>query len=241
MRYQDLEAAEDLLEQAADAESGHLTLARVGEDRRESQVASQPLSSFAELREWFHGAVRRTKPGEDGAKLRLRLWNETNRPVRGVTFKAWKDREPTADTEGAPASDAELALPVVRSDAAGPPVQSTAVGLVGAPSAAANPTPAVCPGCSVLQASLLASRVEAAQLIQQLRHAEDRMWRMEQAVQQQQETNERVIQLEERNQELAEELRRYKRALAQANRDNERKSEYLRQAKVVADYVNQLG
>ena len=53
MRFQDLEAAEDLLEEAADADSGRLTLARVGKDRRESQVASQPLSSFDEMREWI--------------------------------------------------------------------------------------------------------------------------------------------------------------------------------------------
>ena len=75
MRYQDLEAAEDLLEEASAADSGRLTLARVGEDRKESQVASQPLSSFAEMREWLHGAVERTRPGEDGVKLRLRWWD----------------------------------------------------------------------------------------------------------------------------------------------------------------------
>jgi uncharacterized protein YhaN len=73
----------------------------------------------------------------------------------------------------------------------------------------------------MLQAGLLAARVEVAQLIQQLRQAEDRLWR-----------------LQERNGELTRDLRQYKQALALANRENERKSAYLRKAKIVADYVN---
>jgi hypothetical protein len=221
MRYQDLEAAEDLLEQAADADSGHLTLARVGEDRRESQVASQPMSSFAELREWFHGAVGRAQPGEDGIKLRLRMWNGDNRAVRGVTIRAWEDREPIREDEGARSLDTDGTSPIVVGDAVDPTVQSTERGLVMPRSVHPGPSMENCPSCMMLQAGLLAARVEVAQLIQQLRQAEDRLWR-----------------LQERNGELTRDLRQYKQALALANRENERKSAYLRKAKIVADYVN---
>ena len=219
-------------------DSGHLTLARVGEDRRESQVGSQPLSSFAELREWFHCAVGRTRPGEDGVKLRLRLWNEDNRPVRGVTFKAWEEREPAQEDEGAQSPAAGVALPVVHGDAVATTVQSTEGGLVVARSVEPGPSMAPCPSCSVLQASLFAARVEVAQLSHHLRQAEDRLWRAEQDTRQGKGAEERARRVEERNQELARDLSRYKQALAHANRENERKSAYLRKAKIVADYVN---
>jgi len=90
----------------------------------------------------------------------------------------------------------------------------------------------------MLQASLLAARVEVAQLAQQLRQAEDRLWRAEQAARQVHDAEERARRLEEQNRALKREQGQYERALARVNRANERKSEILRTARVVADYVN---
>jgi len=232
MRYQDLEAVEDLLEEAADADSGRLTLARVGEDRKESQVASQPLSSFAEMREWLHGAVERTRPGEDGVKLRLRWWDGDNRSVRGVTFCVWGEREAITANDGEQPTEHGAGLPVVRGGAEAVS-QSLEGGMAGS-----SPSVGTCPSCMMLQASLLAARVEVAQLAQQLRQAEDRLWRAEQAARQVHDAEERARRLEEQNRALKREQGQYERALARVNRANERKSEILRTARVVADYVN---
>ena len=233
MRFQDLEAAEDLLEEAADADSGRLTLARVDKDRRESQVASQPLSSFDEMWEWLHGAVGRTKPGVDGVKLRLRLWDGDNRSVRGVTFCVWEERELTPASEGGQPMEDGVGLPVVHGG-----VGAATSHPIGVGTAEPGPSTAACPSCSVLQASLFAARVEVAQLTHQLRQAERRLWRAEQDGRQVKEAEERARRIEEQNRALTRELKQYERALARVNRENERKSAYIRKAKTVVDYVN---
>jgi len=232
MRYQDLEAAEDLLKEAADVDSGRLTLARVGEDRRESQVASQPLSSFAEMQEWLHGAVARTKPGEDGVKLRLRWWDGDNRSVRGVTFCVWGEREAIPVHGGQQPMEHDAGVPVVRGGA-----EAVSQALGGGMTCSAPPV-ATCPSCMMLQAGLLAARIEVAQLGQQRRRAEDRLWRAEQDAGRVREAEERARRVEEQNRALKRELGQYERALARVNRENERKSEIIRTARVVADYVN---
>ncbi len=148
MRYQDLDAATDLLEVADDADSGYLTLARVGEDRRESQVSSQPLASFTELLDWFHAAVRRTEPGQDGVKLRLRLWGGDRRAIRSVTFRAWDDQEPE-QSEPSRAETPSTALTLV-------PATEPAV---PEPAPAPAPRQAPCPACTLLQSHLAAARM----------------------------------------------------------------------------------
>ena len=233
MRYQDLEAVEDLLEEAADADSGRLTLARVGDDRKESQVASQPLLSFAEMREWLHGAVGRTRPDEDGVKLRLRWWDGQNRSVRGVTFCVWGARDAILVNDEDQPSVENAGLPVVRSGAEAAMPQPDGGGMAGSASLVGT-----CPSCMILQASMLAARMEVAQLAQQLRQAEDRRWRAEQAARQVHDVEEHARRLEEQNRALKGELGQYERALARVNRENERKSEIIRKARVVADYVN---
>lgn len=219
MRYQDLDAATDLLEVADDADSGYLTLARVGEDRRESQVSSQPLASFTELLDWFHAAVRRTEPGQDGVKLRLRLWGGDRRAIRSVTFRAWDDQEP--EQSEPPAVEA----------------RSTALALVpaaepapSAPAPAPAPRLAPCPACTLLQSHLAAARMEASQLDLELRRCESRLWQSEQRAQQAQQLQGQLDQAQRRSERLSRQLAEQDKQLQRLLRKNAQLEEYQQSA-----------
>ncbi len=229
MRYQDLDAATDLLEVADDADSGHLTLARVGEDRRESQVSSQPLASFTELLDWFHAAVRRTEPGQDGVKLRLRLWGGDRRAIRSVTFRAWDDPEPE-QPEPPPGEAPSTALALV-------PASEPAV---SGPAPAPAPRPAPCPACTLLQSHLAAARMEASQLDIELRRCESRLWQAEQRLQQAQALARQLDQAQRRSERLSHQLADRDRQIRRLQRANAQLEDYQQNAEVVLAAYNSM-
>ncbi len=229
MRYQDLDAATDLLEVADDADSGYLTLARVGEDRRESQVSSQPLASFTELLDWFHAAVRRTEPGQDGVKLRLRLWGGDRRAIRSVTFRAWDDQEPM-QPEQAPAETPSTALALV-------PATEPAL---PEPAPAPAPRQAPCPACTLLQSHLAAARMEASQLDMELRRCESRLWQAEQRAQQAQQLQRQLDQAQRRSERLSYQLADRDRQNRRLQRKNAQLEDYQQNAEVVLAAYNSM-
>jgi len=229
MRYQDLDAATDLLEVADDADSGYLTLARVGEDRRESQVSSQPLASFTELLDWFHAAVRRTEPGQDGVKLRLRLWGGDRRAIRSVTFRAWDDQEPM-QPEQAPAETPSTALALV-------PATEPAL---PEPAPAPAPRQAPCPACTLLQSHLAAARMEASQLDMELRRCESRLWQAEQRAQQAQQLQRQLDQAQRHSERLSYQLADRDRQNRRLQRKNAQLEDYQQNAEVVLAAYNSM-
>jgi len=229
MRYQDLHAATDLLEAADDADSGHLTLARVGEDRRESQVSSQPLAGFTDTLDWFHAAVCRTDPGQDGVKLRLRLWGGDRRAIRSVTFRAWDDQEPE---QPEPSSDEAPSTALALVPATEPAIP--------APAPAPAPRLAPCPACTLLQSHLAAARMEASRLDHELRRSETRLWQAEQRVQQAQQLQRQLDQAQRHSERLSHQLADRDRQIRRLQRRNAQLEDYRQDAEVVIAAYNSL-
>ncbi|MDP2312852.1 MAG: hypothetical protein Q8P41_08100 [Pseudomonadota bacterium] len=101
MRWQDETPITELIVEGVNLEGAYLTVARVGEDRKEAQIGSQPIEGVVDAREWLDGvAVGALGTGSD-VRLRIRLWNADRTPVRGITTRVWPDAEAPAD-EGAP-------------------------------------------------------------------------------------------------------------------------------------------
>jgi hypothetical protein len=76
-----------LLTEAATALDGaYLTLAAVGHDRRETQLARRAVGDARTLRAWLARAL--TEHRASHPKLRLRLWGPGGRPIRGSVIPA---------------------------------------------------------------------------------------------------------------------------------------------------------
>ena len=72
----------------------YLTLAAVGDDRRETQLDRRAVGALDELRAWLAGAVANHGPGHE--RLRLRLWGAGGRPLKSAVIRT--GAPPAAET-----------------------------------------------------------------------------------------------------------------------------------------------
>jgi hypothetical protein len=111
MRWQDETPITELIIEGVHLDGAYLTVARVGDDRREAQIGSQPIEDVVDAREWLDGvAVGALGTGSD-VRLRIRLWNADRTPVRGITTRVWPDANaPAEETPGWKDHDADEAV-----------------------------------------------------------------------------------------------------------------------------------
>lgn len=140
MRWQDEEPIDELLREGVLLEGAYLTVARVGEDRKEAQIGSRPVDDLVDTRAWLDALGRSALGSADHARLRIRLWRPDRTPIRGIQTRAWPD---AADAADGPAEDDE-AEPTTEIDDE-PPARSITVrqpALLARPGAPASPVAA---------------------------------------------------------------------------------------------------
>lgn len=173
MRWQDEEPINELLREGGEIDGAYLTVARVGEDRKEAQIGSRPVDDRVAAREWLDSVGANAVGAEDHARLRIRLWRPDRTPVRGIQTRAWPAPAELSDAVEKPyqaETTAEIdEVPPPRSIAVRPP--ATPVRSVAAASRVATriearprptqPAPAPCLTCAATTTTvaLLQSRI----------------------------------------------------------------------------------
>jgi hypothetical protein len=122
MRWQDEGPIDELLREGVLLEGAYLTVARVGEDRKEAQIGSRPVDDLVDARDWLDSLGASALGSADHARLRIRLWRPDRTPVRGIQTRAWPDATDAAD---APMEDDEAEATIEIDDE--PPSRSIAV------------------------------------------------------------------------------------------------------------------
>ena len=107
MRRQDEEPIHELLREGGLLEGAYLTVARVGEDRKEAQIGSRPVDDLVDARNWLDSLGASALGSADHARLRIRLWRPDRTPVRGIQTRAWPDAAdaPAEDDEPEPTTE----------------------------------------------------------------------------------------------------------------------------------------
>lgn len=134
MRWQDERAISELINDGVRIGDSYLTIARMGEDRKESQIGSQPIADARRAREWLDRTAAAAAVATGNARFRIRLWRPSRTAVRSVQTRLWL--EPDALSLDAPAS-----VPAAR------PAQRPPAAQAGDPSEE-GPTPGPDPYCS---------------------------------------------------------------------------------------------
>lgn len=135
-----------LIEASTKHRDGYLTLASVGDDRRETQLDRRPVADLGELRLWLAHTVAQQRGTHE--KLRLRVWAPGGRAVKGAILRVGAPVV-TPPTPSAPAE------PTV-----GPQPRRWVPNRVPAPP---------CASCAASAKELARSRRQAADLERQLR------------------------------------------------------------------------
>ena len=100
MRWQDEKPINDLVDEGVQISDSYLTIARMGEDRKESQIGSQPIADARRAREWLDRHAEAAAVATGCARFRIRLWRANRTTVRSVQTRGWV--EPDVLTIGAP-------------------------------------------------------------------------------------------------------------------------------------------
>lgn len=108
MRWQDETPIHELIAEGAQIDNAYLTVARVGEDRKEAQIGSQPINDAEDARAWLDRMADAALGDADDVRLRVRLWRSDRTPIRSVQTRVWpvEDGEPERSDAGEAASSA---------------------------------------------------------------------------------------------------------------------------------------
>lgn len=111
MRWQDETPITELIIEGVHLDGAYLTVARVGDARKEAQIGSQPIEDALDAREWLDGVAVGALGTGSAIRLRIRLWNTDRTPVRGITTRVWPDADaPAEETSGWKDDDADEAV-----------------------------------------------------------------------------------------------------------------------------------
>lgn len=89
MRWQDETPIHELIAEGAQIDNAYLTVARVGVDRKESQIGSQPINDAEDARAWLDRMADAALGDADDVRLRVRLWRTDRTPIRSVQTRVW--------------------------------------------------------------------------------------------------------------------------------------------------------
>lgn len=93
MRWQDETPIHNLIAEGAQIDNAFLTVARIGDDRKEAQIGSQPINDAENARAWLDRTADAALGDADEARLRVRLWRCDRTPVRSVQTRVWPDAD----------------------------------------------------------------------------------------------------------------------------------------------------
>lgn len=93
MRWQDETPIHNLIAEGAQIDNAFLTVARIGEDRKEGQIGSQPINDAENARAWLDRTADAALGDADEARLRVRLWRSDRTMVRSVQTRVWPDAD----------------------------------------------------------------------------------------------------------------------------------------------------
>lgn len=91
MRWQDETPIHNLIAEGAQIDNAFLTVARIGDDRKEGQIGSQPINDAEDARDWLDRTADAALGDADEARLRVRLWRADRTMVRSVQTRVWPD------------------------------------------------------------------------------------------------------------------------------------------------------
>ncbi len=96
MRWQDETPIHELIAEGAQIDNAYLTVARIGADRKEAQIGSQPVHDAEDTRAWLDRTADAALGDADDVRLRVRLWRSDRTPIRSVQTRVWpiEDDEP---------------------------------------------------------------------------------------------------------------------------------------------------
>lgn len=100
MHWQDEEPINDLIREGSRISDSYLTIARIGDDRKEAQIGSQPIATVQRAREWLDRQAAAAAVATGHARFRIRLWRPNKTAVRSVQTRMWL--KPDAITAPAP-------------------------------------------------------------------------------------------------------------------------------------------
>lgn len=108
MRWQDETPIHELIAEGAQIDNAYLTVARVGEDRKEAQIGSQPINDAEDARAWLDRMADAALGDADDVRLRVRLWRSDRTPIRSVQTRVWPVEDETPDFSGATDVEADV-------------------------------------------------------------------------------------------------------------------------------------
>lgn len=103
MRWQDETPIQELVAEGAQIDNAYLTVARVGEDRKEAQIGSRPINEAGDGRDWLDRTADAALGDADEVRLRIRLWRSDRTSVRGIQTRVWPDADDVAVSDPPPA------------------------------------------------------------------------------------------------------------------------------------------
>ena len=115
-RWQDDTPTRELVTEGAQIDKPYLTVARIGEDRKETPIGSPPSVDVDDARAWLARTADGALGVADDVRLRVRLWRADRTPVRGIQTRVWPDVEDVALSAAASGDRASTSV-----DRGGPP------------------------------------------------------------------------------------------------------------------------
>lgn len=108
MRWQDETPIHELIAEGAQIDNAYLTVARVGEDRKEAQIGSQPVHDAEDARAWLDRTADAALGDADDVRLRVRLWRSDRTPIRSVQTRVWPIEDDKPEFSAAAESESSV-------------------------------------------------------------------------------------------------------------------------------------
>lgn len=110
MHWQDTYPVRALVDAGLTRPGAYITVARVGPDRKESQIGSRPVDQADAAWAWLCDVAADAAGPDGNAHLRVRLWARDRTPLRSVSTRVWRETSVLHDAP-TPAPTATTAIP----------------------------------------------------------------------------------------------------------------------------------